>query len=58
MSNWQQQAFKKLSPLFDLLKDMVKSGPVIQMDETSVQVMGEDGRKDTDKSWMFLKLLR
>jgi transposase len=54
MSNWQQQAYKKLSPLFVLLKETVKSGPVIQMDETSVQVMGEDGRKDTDKSWMWL----
>jgi transposase len=54
MSNWQRQAFKKLSPLIALLKETVKSGPVIQMDETQVQVMGEDGRKDTDKSWMWL----
>ena len=54
MSNWQQQAYKKLAPLFSLLKETVKSGPVIQMDETVVQVMGEDGRLDTQKSYMWL----
>ena len=54
MSNWQQQAYNKLKPLFILLKEMLKSGPVIQMDETTVQVMGEEGRSDTDKSYMWL----
>jgi transposase len=54
MSNWQQQAFKGTAPLFVLFEETVKSGPVIQMDETQVQVMGEEGRKDTDKSWMWL----
>jgi transposase len=54
MSNWQQQVFEKLNPLFRLLKETVKSGPVIQMDETSVLVMGEEERKDTTKSYMWL----
>ena len=54
MSNWQQQAYTKLAPLFSLLKEIVKSGPVMQMDETQVQVMGEDGRLDTQKSYMWL----
>jgi len=54
MSNWQQQAYKKLTQLFSLLKETVKSGPVIQMDETVVQVMGEEGRLDTQKSYMWL----
>jgi transposase len=35
---------------------MVKSGPVIQMDETHVQVMGEEERLDTQKSYMWLAL--
>jgi transposase len=35
---------------------MLKSGPVIQMDETTVQVMGEEGREDTQKSYMWLAL--
>ncbi|MCL1927477.1 MAG: IS66 family transposase, partial [Treponema sp.] len=31
MSNWQQQSYEKLAPLFEILKETVKSGPVIQM---------------------------
>jgi len=54
MSNWQQKAFEALKPLFSLLKHEIKSGPVIQMDETTVQVMGEEGRLDTQKSYMWL----
>ena len=54
MSNWQQQVFEKLIPLFSLLKNTVTSGPVIRMDETTVQVMGEEGREDTQKSYMWL----
>ena len=54
MSNWQQQAYKKLRPLLLLLKDLVKSGPVLQMDETTVQVIGEEGRDDKQKSRMWL----
>jgi transposase len=54
MSNWQQQVYQRLIPLFDLMKATVKSGPVIQMDETVVQVMGEEGRSDTQQSRMWL----
>ena len=54
MSNWQQQVYAKLKPLFTLMKETLKSGPVIQMDETTVQVMGEEGRDDTQKSYMWL----
>jgi transposase len=54
MSNWQQQVYQKLIPLFELLKETVKSGSVIQMDETTVQVIGEEDRKDTQKSYMWL----
>jgi len=56
MANWQQQVYDKLKPLFVFLKKIVKSGPVIQMDETTVQVMGEEGRSDTLKSYMWLAL--
>ena len=54
MSNWQQQAWEKLTPLYGRMKRVIKSGPVLQMDETTVQVMGEEGRKDTQKSYMWL----
>jgi len=54
MAQWQQQVYAKLAPLFFLMKQTLKSGPVIQMDETAVQVMGEEGRSDLDKSYMWL----
>jgi transposase len=54
MSNWQQQAYKKLKPIFGLLKETIINGPFIQMDETTVQVMGEENRKDEQKSYMWL----
>jgi len=54
MCNWQQQAYANVLPLFELLKKTVKSGPVLQMDETAVQVMGEEGRSDLQKSYMWL----
>jgi transposase len=54
MSNWQQQAYDKLEPLFAMLKRTVKEGPVVQMDETPVQVIGEENRSDIQKSRMWL----
>ena len=54
MSNWQQQVYQNLEPLFAVLKKTVTSGPVVQMDETTVQVIGEEGRSDTQKSYMWL----
>ena len=54
MSNWQQQVYQRLSPIYDLLKITVKSGPVMQMDETTVQVIGEEDRKDTQHSYMWV----
>ena len=54
MSNWQQTAFVKLEPLIERLKEHIRSGPVINMDETPVQVMGEPERKNTSKSYMWL----
>jgi len=54
MVNWQQQVYKKLIILLIMLKVTVKSWPVLQMDETTVQVIGEDGRDDTQKSYMWV----
>ena len=54
MSYWQLQVHKKLIPLFELLKEHIKTGKVIQMDETRVQVLGEEGRENTLKSYMWV----
>ena len=54
MSNWQQAAYEKIEPLIETLKKHIRSGPIINMDETPVQVMGEPERPDTAKSYMWL----
>ncbi|WP_169517976.1 IS66 family transposase [Sediminispirochaeta bajacaliforniensis] len=43
-------------PLYELLKDTIKTGSVINADETRVQVLKEKGRKAQDKSWMWVFL--
>ena len=54
MSNWSLKVYETLKPLEKLLKQEVKTGSYIQMDETPLQVMGEEGRPDTSKSYMWL----
>lgn len=54
MSNWQQKAYEALKPLKDLLRKQILTGPVIQMDETTVQVMNEEEKPNTSKSYMWL----
>jgi transposase len=50
MANWQGKIGIILISLYVLLK----GGRVLRMDETTVQVMGEEDRKDTQKSYMGL----
>ena len=54
MCNWQQQIYENLLPLFKLLEKIIKTGTVMRMDETTLQVMGEEGRSDIQKSCMWL----
>jgi len=54
MSNWLRRAYEAIHVLLELLELHIRSGPVIQMDETPVQVLGEPGRKNTQKSYMWL----
>lgn len=41
-----------LSLIYDEMKRQLMRCPYNQTDETSVQVLHEDGRKTTTKSWM------
>jgi len=61
MANWQQQVYAALELLFDLLKAAIKTGPVMRMDETPVQVISdmkpeEEGQKSRQTSYMWLAL--
>jgi transposase len=54
MSNWQQKVCKILLPLLRLLRAHLKTGTVIQMDETTMHVMDEPERSNKQTSYMWL----
>ncbi len=54
MANWLVQAAQRCSPLIELLEHEIRGGPVIQMDETPLQVLKEPGRANTSKSYMWV----
>ena len=41
-------------PLIDLLQEEIRSGPLINVDETPYQVLNEPGRRNTSKSYMWV----
>jgi transposase len=56
MSHWQLKIYANIKPLLELLKDHLKSGAVLQMDETPMEVMREAGRANTCSSYMWFAL--
>lgn len=54
MANWVVKASQKCRPLVDLLEKEIRSGPLINADETPYQVLNEPGRRNTTKSYMWV----
>ena len=54
MCNWAMKAAEACRPLLELLKGLIHSGPLINMDETTVQVLDEPGRSPSSKSYMWV----
>ncbi len=54
MSAWVIKTAEKCFPLLELIIQEIRSGPLIQMDETRVQVLDEPGRAATKNSYMWL----
>lgn len=54
-ANWMIKAGILVSPLFDLLSTTQLAYDVLQMDETTVQVLKEDGREANTKSYMWVR---
>ncbi len=54
MANWMIEVGQRCEPLMDLLQKDIRLGPVINMDETPVQVLNEPGRPNTSKSYMWV----
>lgn len=55
MARWLIEVSKKLIPLYNLMQDELLSRDYLQMDETTVQVLKEDGKKATSKSYMWVR---
>jgi len=54
MCNWAMKAAKACEPLLALLVKEIRSGPLINIDETTVQVLQEPGRPPTSGSYMWV----
>jgi len=54
MSNWIVRIGSKISDLMEIMFEEIRSGPLIQMDETSVQVLKELDRPAVSKSYMWV----
>jgi transposase len=54
LCNWAIRAAECCLPLLEFLKKELASGPLINIDETTVQVHNEPGRKNTSQSYMWI----
>lgn len=54
LCGWSAKVAEKIAPIISLLQDEIRSGPLIQIDETPVQVLKEPGRSNTSKSYMWV----
>ena len=54
MCNWAMKVATACQPVLDLLQKEIRSGPLINIDETTVQVLDEPGRAATTKSYMWV----
>ena len=54
MANWAIEASIRCRPLIGMLQQEIRSGPLINVDETPLQVLKEPGRRNTSKSYMWV----
>ena len=54
MAKWMVQAARQCTGLIDLLQTEIRSGPLINIDESPLQVLNEAGRSNTSKSYMWV----
>jgi transposase len=54
MANWMIKAAGWLAPIIDRLHQILLTGDIIQADETTLQVLHEEGRSPQTDSYMFL----
>jgi transposase len=54
MSKWMIRVADRCQPLIPLLQEEIRSGPLINIDETTLQVMQEKGRQNKTKSYVWI----
>jgi transposase len=54
MAGWMVKAAQCCNPLLELLYKELHSGPLVNVDETPLQVLNEPGRANTTKSYMWV----
>ena len=54
MANWVVKAAASCAPIVELLQRQIRYGPLINIDESPLQVLKEPGRKNTSKSYMWV----
>ena len=54
MTNWVISSMKYFQPLYDLMKEDMLSRKVLHADETTTQVLNEEGKLATSTSYMFV----
>jgi transposase len=54
MCGWAIKVAERCEPLLELLNNEIRSGPLINIDETTVQVMKEPNRSNRTKSYMWI----
>lgn len=55
LANWMLQAGQLIQPLINLLRDRLLAYDIVQMDETTVQVLNEPGKTAQSKSYLWLQ---
>jgi transposase len=54
MAGWMVRSAECCNPLMELVQKELLEGPLVNADETPVQVMNEPGRENTTKSYMWV----
>jgi len=54
LAGWMIRAARACEPLIDMIIEEIRSGPIVNMDETTVQVLREPDRANTAKSYMWV----
>lgn len=55
LANWMMEAGTLIQPLINLLRDRLLAYDIIQMDETTVQVLKEPGKTAQSQSYLWLQ---